>query len=70
MLPSSLQRASDVISQIPQPAGWGSFTLAYNTDALGRLAQSPKRQAGIHASRHKAAPSICGSCVPPRCRLE
>jgi hypothetical protein len=28
MLPSSLQEQQPAISQIPQPAGWGSFTLA------------------------------------------
>jgi hypothetical protein len=43
---------------IPQPEGWGSFTLAYNTDGLGLLAQFLKRQPGIHASPHKAAWSI------------
>ena len=29
ILPSSLQESEVAISQIPQPAGWGSFTLAY-----------------------------------------
>jgi hypothetical protein len=35
-----------VISAIPQPAGWGSFTLAYEPDRRAPSMESPDRQVG------------------------
>src|SRR6185503_14074937 len=67
---SSLQqRAGHTPQQIPQPAGWGSFTPAYNSEPGTRRNKSPNRMVGDLSLQPTSATRAHAATNPPTGRL-